>query len=237
MFKNWWEDFKRIPYLDAQWVAVWITIYVSFLLLDIFLPGWPPTNLIKYIGIFLCIVYAYAKHNNDIMLTIALLFTFFADTILVWTDWLIAGVYIFCFAQFMHFLRLSRAKIEYIFSWAAIVTITFGIAIVFGLEPIYAIGSIYAIILCSNLFLSYTRYREYRNDFRARCAFYGFIAFICCDCCVALRFFALDGFLPIRILPTVNFLVWTFYYPSQVLIANSSTMPEVHKTAKNLRKQ
>lgn len=236
MFKNWWDDLKRIPYLDVQWVATWIAIYVSFLLLDIFFPGWPPTNMIKYIGIFLCVVYAYTKYNNDIMLTIALLFTFFADTILVWTNWLVAGVYIFCFAQFMHFLRLSRAKIEHIFTWAAIVTLAFGIAIVYGLEPIYAIGSIYAVILSSNLYLATVRYREHKNDFRARCAFYGFIAFICCDCCVALRFFALDSVLPLFILPVVNFLVWVFYYPSQVLIANSSTMPEAHKIVKSLRK-
>ncbi len=236
MFKNWWEDLKRIPYLDTQWAAVWVMIYISFLLMDIVLPGWPPTNLIKYVGIFLCVVYAYTKHHNDIMLTMALLLTFLADTILVWTNWLITGVCIFSLAQFMHFLRLSRAKVKYIFARATIVILAFSVTIICGLKPIYAIGSIYAITLISNLCLSTVRYHERRNDFRARCAFYGFVAFLCCDCCVALRFFALDDILPLNILPIVNFLVWFFYYPSQVLIANSSTMPEIHKTAKSLRK-
>ena len=65
----------------------------------------------------------------------------------------------------------------------------------------------------------------------------GFIAFLCCDICVALRFLALDGALPATIIPTVAFLVWVFYYPSQVLIANSSTQEpsERRKIAKTKR--
>ena len=236
MFKTWWEDIKRIPYLDANWLLIWIFIYVGFLFLDIFVPGWFGTNLLKYTGIFLCVVYAYTKYNTDMMLILALLFTFLADTMLVWTNWTVAGVYIFCFAQFMHLLRLSKAKLEYIFAWASIVSIAFAIAVIQGCQPIYAIASIYALILSCNLCLATGRYRRHKTDFKARCAFYGFIAFICCDLCVATRFLALDGRLTLAVLPVVNFLVWLFYYPSQVLIANSSTMSPARPPAKNLRK-
>lgn len=236
MLKTWWEDVKRVPYLDANWLIVWIFIYAGFIFLDIFFPGWFATSLLKYMGIFLCVVYAYTKYNSDLMLTFALLLTFVADTILVWTDWTVAGVYVFCFAQFMHLLRLSKARLEYIFAWAAIVSVAFAIAVIQGCEPIYAISSIYAIILTSNLYLATHRFRHRKTDFKARCAFYGFIAFICCDICVATRFLALDGYITTSVIPIVGFLVWLFYYPSQVLIANSSTMAPSPKVAKNLRK-
>ena len=171
-----------------------------------------------------------------IMLSLALLFTFMADTILVWTEWTVAGVYIFCFAQFMHLLRLCKAKFEYIFAWAAFISVVFAFAIIQGCKPIYAIASVYGLVLFSNLYFATNRFLSHKNDFRSRCAFYGFVAFVCCDFCVATRFLALDGYLTLNVLPIVNFLIWIFYYPSQVLIANSSTMHPSERLAKNLRK-
>ena len=35
---NWWDDFKRISYVDTKWLAVWIFIYLAFLSLDVFFP-------------------------------------------------------------------------------------------------------------------------------------------------------------------------------------------------------
>ena len=236
MFKTWRQDIKRIPHIDANWAVIWMSIFACFLILDIFFPGWPGTSLIKYTGIFLCVIYAYTKYNDDTMLTLALLFTFMADTVLVWTNWLVAGVYIFCFAQFMHLLRLCKARLEYIFAWAAFVSVAFAAAVIQGCKPIYAIACIYGLILVSNLYFATNHFLRRKADFKARCAFYGFIAFFCCDFCVAMRFLSLDGQLPTSVLPIASFLVWIFYYPSQVLIANSSTMPPTPKAVKNLRK-
>ena len=235
MLKTWWDDLDNATRRDAHWVIAWATIYVSFIILDILIPNWPGTALIKYLGIFLCIVYAYGKYPSDLMLVLALFFTFLADTILVWTPWTVAGVYIFCFAQFMHFLRLSGARMAHIFTCAAIVSMAFAAAIIQGLHPIYAIGSIYALILCCNAYTATKRYLKNRQDFHARCTFYGFCAYVCCDLCVTLRYFALHGILSTFILPVVSYLVWVFYFPSQVLIANSTTLPEPAKRAKSLR--
>ena len=91
MLKIWREDVKRIPNIDANWIVIWVSIFCGFLLLDVFFPGWFGTSLLKYMGILLCVVYAYTKYNSDIMLSLALLFTFMADTILVWTEWTVAG--------------------------------------------------------------------------------------------------------------------------------------------------
>lgn len=220
---NWWDDFKRISYIDTKWLAIWIFIYLDFLALDIFFPGFWGSSILKYIGIFLCTVYAYQKYHNDTMLILALFLTFLADTILVWTTWEIVGVYVFCFAQLMHLLRLSKASPQLIGAYGAALGLFAAVGIAAGLDPLYAICTVYGLELICNLVLANRRYRHNPKDFRGRCTLYGFAAFICCDVCVALRHLSLDDVLPIEILPLVAFLVWVFYYPSQVLIANSST--------------
>jgi len=220
---NWWDDFKRISYVDTKWLTAWIAIYLAFLAMDIFFPGFAGSSILKYVGIFLCSIYAYQKYHQDTMLILALFLTFLADTILVWTPWEIAGVYVFSFAQLMHILRLSKAKPEIIGVFSAMLGLFSALAIAAGLNPLYAICTVYALELLCNLALANRRYRQNPKNFRSRCALYGFTAFVACDLCVALRHLSLDGILPAQILPLVAFLVWVFYYPSQVLIANSST--------------
>ena len=220
---TWWKDYQRISYVDPHWLIIWVAIYVAFLCMDIFLPGFAGSPLLKYIGIFLCVVYANQKYHTDYNLQLALLFTFLADTILVWTPYTIAGVYVFCFAQFMHLTRLTKLPYISLCIYAGGLSLFFALAIANGLDPIYAVATVYGIQLICNVVMSVKLWHANSKHFRTRCAFYGFVAFLCCDICVALRFLALDGALPAAIIPTVAFLVWVFYYPSQVLIANSST--------------
>ncbi len=230
---TWWKDYKRLSYIDPIWLFIWIVIYVTFLLSDIFFPNFWGSAVIKYAGIFLCIVYAHQKYRDDYTLQLALLFTFLADTILVWTPFTLAGVYVFSFAQFMHLSRLTKLPNISLCIYACGISFFFALSIIFGLEPIYAIATVYGLELICNLVISAKNWRQNSKQFSTRCAFYGFLAFICCDICVALRFVALDGVLPAFLIPTVSFLVWVFYYPSQVLIANSSTMKPSGKVAKN----
>ena len=208
---------------NKKWVTIWIAIYASFILLDIFFPGWFATNIIKYLGILTCVVYVCTKYPRDKMLILALIFTFIADTILVWTSYPVVGVYIFCFAQLMHLLRLTKAKIGYIFTGIAVISLILAIAVALGLEPLFAIVAVYAILLTSNLITAIIRFRKNRSSFVARCTLYGFITFICCDICVALSCAAPYKILPVAVTSVASFLVWFFYYPSQVFLANSST--------------
>ena len=232
MIKTWWEDFKHIPNVDTRWLITWIIIYVSFILLDMFFPDFYGTSLIKYMGIFLCIVYAYNKYYSDSMLIWALALTFLADTILVWTDMLFIGVFIFIFAQFIHLMRQLQANARVVTGYALGILALVAIALFRGIAPLSVAATIYALLLLSNVFVAVGRYRDRKKDFRARCGFYGFIAFACCDACVALRFLMLTGSINAQFLPFVAFMVWVFYYPSQVLIANSSLKQPSHKLAK-----
>ena len=92
MLKQWWKDVKHIPAIDTRWLAVWLLIYVDFIVLDMYFPGFWGSSVLKYTGIFLCTIYAYQKYRKDTTLFLALFLTFLSDTILVWTDWELIGV-------------------------------------------------------------------------------------------------------------------------------------------------
>ncbi|MBR6134633.1 hypothetical protein IKQ38_04100 [Candidatus Saccharibacteria bacterium] len=211
---------------DKRWLIVWIFIYVGFLTLDIFFPGYWGSALLKYTGVFLCVVYAYKKYRNDTKLILALFLTLLADTVLVWTDMTVLGVFIFCFAQFMHFLRLTRLNKKHLGAFTLVISLLTIVSAFRGDEIIYSLAALYGGLLISNLAMSASRFHEDRQNICARCAFYGFIAFLGCDLCVGLRYVMLDGAMPADILPIIAILVWAFYYPSQVLLANSSLHKE-----------
>jgi len=211
---------------DKRWLIVWIFIYVGFLTLDIFFPGYWGSALLKYTGVFLCVVYAYKKYRNDTKLILALFLTLLADTVLVWTDMTVLGVFIFCFAQFMHFLRLTRLSKKHLGAFTLVISLLTIISAFHGDRIIYSLAALYGGLLISNLAMSASRFHEDSQNICARCAFYGFIAFLGCDLCVGLRYVMLDGAMPADILPIIAVLVWAFYYPSQVLLANSSLHKE-----------
>ena len=211
---------------DKRWLIVWIFIYVGFLTLDIFFPGYWGSALLKYTGVFLCVVYAYKKYRNDTKLILALFLTLLADTVLVWTDMTVLGVFIFCFAQFMHFLRLTRLNKKHLGAFTLVISLLTIVSAFQGDRIIYSLAALYGGLLISNLAMSANRFHEDRQNICARCAFYGFIAFLGCDLCVGLRYVMLDGAIPADILPIIAILVWAFYYPSQVLLANSSLHKE-----------
>ena len=236
MKRAWWADIKRIPFFDGYWMTTWTVIYLGFLSLDIFAPGFWGSSVLKYAGIFLCTIYAMQKYKGDYKLTLALFFTFLADTILVWTSQETAGVFVFCFAQALHFLRLTKLQRKYLMIFIIIVPM---LAIISGFRHdniLYTLAVLYGMLLLSNVIMSFRNYREHKDDFRARCAWYGFATFLCCDICVGLRHLMLDGIVPATFLPLVAFLVWVFYYPSQVLLANSSNKVELKKKSPKARK-
>lgn len=230
--RQWWEDFNRLSNIDTRWVAVWLLIYIGFLLLDIVVPFFWGSSLLKYLGIFLCVVYAYQKYSSDSKLIIALFLTFLADTILVWTNRYTLGVFIFCFAQYMHFLRITKMSRKTILIFSIIISCLVIINGINKQQIIYPLAVIYGLLLIGNYITARQRYKEKPGDFKNRCARYGFLAFICCDISVALRFMMLTGTLNPTALPLLSYFVWFFYYPSQVLLANSSTHKPKRRSVK-----
>lgn len=236
MLKTWWQDVKRISYIDWHWLIVWVTIYISFLLLDIFAPSFWGSSILKYSGIFLCIIYAWRKYHSDTKLILAILFTFLADTILVWTSWEVAGVFVFCIAQGLHFMRLTKLNRKFLIIIAVCVSIVLVYGVLRHENVLYDMAIIYAVLLICNLAMSFRIYKANKNSFNARCIWYGFLAFIACDVCVGIRHLMIDGIIPDQFLPMIAYFVWVFYYPSQVLLTNSSLPKEGTRLVKVAKK-
>ena len=215
---------KLVDYLlsvDRSWLITWVVIYVGFLLADAITPGEWYVTLLKYGGIFLCLVYGIQKYRSDVSLELALLFTLLADTILVMDSTSIIGVFVFCLAQFFHLARFRNISPATLAPYSLIVMIVFFFGVQNGIIPMFAIAFVYGMTLILNLILSQKWYRH-EPSAQSLCAASGFSLFLCCDLCVACSYLSLIGVLAPFIYPLANYFSWFFYYPSQVLISNSS---------------
>lgn len=225
LFPTFYESFTSLKTVDSKWVTVWCLIYGSFILLDVFFPRLVfYAALIKYIGIFLCLAYVWAKFGKDYRLVIAIGLTLLADTILIVLNAKVAGVFVFCFAQFFHTIRLSRKIDKNLLPYFLLIFGLFIFCLLQSIPTIYMISFIYASSLVMNVFLAYRWYIEDSDNLRASHAFCGMVLFLLCDMCVAISFVgATQGLLPPFIVSITNVLIFIFYYPSQILICNSST--------------
>lgn len=210
--------------IDKIWRLIWLFIFAGFLSLDAFFPGFFGITFLKLLGIGLCLVYVIQKHREDYLLQLAFAATFIADLLLAVNNTSLFGVFTFALAQFIHFSRLARLKTRSICIIGVLITIFFVATAAFGSYSIILMGSVYAFFLINNLILSYKWYKSARGAKKnpAFCAAAGFLFFALCDLCVAGSFFSSLHALPFIFKRLFDYFAWAFYYPSQVLISNSS---------------
>ena len=199
---------------------------------------------LKYIGIVLSFVYARRKFPNDHTLQIALMFTLLADTILTLDNVSVFGVLAFCFAQYFHIVRFTKTQPRVFAAYSLIVALLIMYGHYSHIPNMFILAGIYGFCLINNIILAFRWWNTVRKDHKNRtdkeivastCAFYGFILFILCDINVALSYLSVTGAIPIFIARYANFFAWLFYYPSQVLISNSSyQVKKPKKTGKKL---
>lgn len=215
---------KILKKVDKFWLITWLFIFSSFTLLDMIRPNFWGTTIIKYTGILINLLYACQKFRKDHLLQIALFFTLLADTILVLDQVSPVGVFTFAIAQFFHILRLAKTSPKFFSIVLASIFSVFCFASINKIPPIFILGFIYGLFLTTNLILSYKLSQTKPKPIKtyATFAFYGFILFACCDACVAISYLSRIHFLPSFFYDPANYLAWIFYYPSQLLIANSS---------------
>lgn len=212
---------KYLSSVDPRWLTVWIVIYVGFLLMDAITPGaWYVTTL-KYGGIVLCTFYAFQKFKKDNELKMALLFTMLADAILIIDSTSILGVFVFCIAQFFHFARFRKTRPYDLTIYLAIVILVFFFGVLEKVEPMFVVAGIYGVTLLLNLFLA-QKWHHKKPSAQSMCAETGFTLFLLCDICVAFSYLSLTGRLVPEVYAAANYFSWVFYFPAQVLIANSS---------------
>lgn len=217
--------FKR---LDRSWLITWAFIYVSFMGLAAILPDFFGVTVLRYTGIVLTLIFAMQKFSKDHLLHIALFFTLLADTILVVDSVSILGVLVFCIAQFFHISRFAGTQPIHLTLYILILAsfITYGA--IEGIDYIYLAGFVYALSLGANIVFAYTWHKNAKSAF-SLCAFAGFILFAFCDICVATSYLSHIEFLPAFLYPIANYFAWAFYYPSQILISNSSGLAKSNR--------
>lgn len=211
----------KIKPITRFWLILALLIYAAFIALDIIDSESPIPSAVKYLGIFLCPIYAFLATPRDNLLVLALALTFLADSFLVWTEYFSIGHVIFCLAHFAHTIRLVRSDHKFLRIYFPCLILFLALSLVAGTSPFYAIVSVYAIAIITNLILSLRWLRDDRSNIHARSAALGFTLFVLCDASVAISFLATQSMFPAAIGAVAHVLVWLFYFPSQVLISNS----------------
>jgi len=215
---NWHEIFP------APWPAIWTWIFMAIIVLGIFMPGSTLITVIKLSGILLCLIYSCQMFPQDRFLQLALLCTFIADTILAINNIAEGGLIFFLAAQLVHLYRLEpkkRRPIAIIFAIISVIAIASDLLLHFA-PLIYVICAFYLQALIMNIIVSWRWYRHHHDEPRSLFSLVGFILFLLCDICVGMSYLSLtDTFVTALYMPA-NFFAWFFYYPSQILVSNSS---------------
>lgn len=213
----------------SPYPAIWAWILLANLFLGIFSPASRTLMLIRLSGIFLCLVYTRQIFKKDLLLQLALLVTFLADIILALNNTAEIGVICFLVAQVIHTIRLNGKQLKtpiIVFSSLAFILIlaNFFLQIV---PNMYIICTFYVTALVSNLIISWRWHVTEPDNLHATFALFGFLLFLCCDICTGVSYLALSAAFPAFLYTPANFFAWFFYYPSQILVSNSSKCAKI----------
>ncbi len=206
------------------WPAIWAWFYLAIVVLGLATPTSDLITFIKLASIFLCLFYVVQLFKTDYLLQLAMLLTSIADILLALNNIAISGIITFFLAQIVHLFRLSPKKDRLpslIFVVVAVLVIISDI--IWDYTPLlYVVCTFYAITLVINITLSWRWFKTAPKAPRAFLAFLGFLLFLCCDSCTAISYLSLTKVFPHFLYAPANFFAWLFYYPSQVLVSNSS---------------
>ena len=226
----------------AALIAIETGIFVAFNIIVAVQPSDPV--YLKYAGVLLCLAAAasfiYFYKKDAVILTCALVFTAISDYfILVIDAYYEIGVTTFFIAQVFYLYRLYEGRLNRIhITLIARAVLTAAVLIILAvfasLNYLLVIVTLYFVMLCVNCADAIIICRGGRKS--ALFAI-GLLLFVCCDVCVGLHNFGstLGVTLPRGVLTFVQYAIWVFYLPSQVLItcsANVNGLKTAGKSAK-----
>lgn len=213
----------------APWPAIWVWIMLANIFLGLFSPTSRLLMIIRLSGIFLCLVYTRQIFKKDLLLQLALLVTFLADIILAVNNIAEGGIVCFLIAQIIHAIRLNGRQLKtpiIVFSTLAFIFILANLFLQI-VPNMYIICTFYVTALVANLIISWRWHVAEPNNLRATFAMLGFLLFICCDICTGMSYLSLSAAFPAFLYAPANFFAWFFYYPSQILVSNSSKCAKI----------
>ena len=225
------QKFKKIDWIVISvFLLIEIALYLSFLILDMNL-GTIDTTWFKYSGVALCLIFsiycAFKKKDKiSLFIPLALVSTLISDYFLLINtdiDLFIPGLATFIITQLIYFLLISynrRKRNE--FSPNIILRILISVILIFvasifvKIDGLVSLALIYFTQLLINFCYSACLIKE---DKKYLIFVSGLLIFIACDINVGLNNVHIIDGIDYKI---VNYLMWLFYLPSQVLLACSN---------------
>lgn len=233
--------------LASLFICLELFLYVSFLMLDILQIAHILSNQLKYIAIWLCLIfvgltYKKIKNKNIILMLIILLFTVTADTFLIFDINFELGVLAFIIVQILYSRKIkATCKDGCKLYMVEILSITFiwNLLILvlkneIDLTPVIALAGLYFLLFTGNLIRIW--YQVYRikkiEDEKVKqqtvILTIGLSLFYLCDINVGLNFLqnggnSLNSFINV-LASAAGTLIWFFYLPSQVILTLQATI-------------
>lgn len=214
----------------APWPAIWAWIYLTNIVLGLIEPNSTILMLTRISGIFLCLIYTIRQFSKDHLLHLALLTTSIADVFLAANNTATIGIFAFLITQIIHLVRLDgsqRARTPFLILCAIGALTLIGNFYFQNIQIIYVICGFYLAVILMNVYFSYQWYLHSPKNPHAFMALSGFILFLCCDICTAISYLALNNLFAAFFYVPANYLAWLFYYPSQILISNSTKCDKI----------
>lgn len=232
-------------YLKYLFVFIQFILYGTFLVLDLLANHISLSNYIKFVVVVLCFIYVlYSKKEasrQHIFLCGAMAFTVASDIFLLLTDYYLYGVLTFIIAQQLYGIRITelikRENIdkknnsikELLFRIVVQLVACIMLCILLWqidikVNSLLVVSVFYFISIVTNVVRCIKLSINYRESKDIKYFAIGMILFLLCDINVGL--FNLSSYLSVgliyRIIYNVaSILMWTFYAPSQVMIALS----------------
>ena len=201
-----------------------MVLYIAFLSLDIFsIPKTIESRYIKYASIVLCFLFASllthtsADKRDSRYVVLALTFTLIADIFLLFTNYKITGIFVFCLMQLTY---LKRYNVRFFAAGIFFAAIAIIVYLLLSIEPLYVISGLYATLIGS-CFLA--TFRTQLPEFNLYCVRIAMALFILCDIHVALydHLSTSSSYYQVAAIA-----MWLFYLPAQFLLAMSAFHPK-----------
>ncbi len=215
---------KPLPKVVSTWLPIWLIFYLLIIGLGLLTPDNDLLTVIKLSSIILCFIYVLRNFPEDHLLLIAMFATSIADLILATDNTSEAGVIVFFITQTIHLIRLNGKHLRTpIIIYIVLTLLIIILDLIFKFfPPIMLISALYVTTLLYNIVASWYWHKTDPKSPQAWCALIGFTLFLCCDICVGISFMSLNHVFPATLYAPANFFAWFFYYPSQILVSNSS---------------
>ena len=219
----------------TSWIflAVEAILFCTFVAMDVM--NHSAENTVKYIAIALVGILGLraGKNRDNVVVTVALLFTMLADIFLILVGNFVAGVCVFICVQTCYTIRFSfmsgKGLVGELLKRLLPGLILGGLATYF-LDIKVGIVVAYACSFAVNFVHGFELHILKPSPRHLRFAI-GLFLFACCDVCVGITNLR-PGFLTEQMIRNAEVMTWIFYLPSQVLILSTTDALSFRKPQK-----